>query len=374
MFRTKKNARTAAKHEFSAADRLAALRVKVSPAAQKGAVAAKAYGPVAREKAALAAALATEAAKTYGPIARGRAQAAADWSRPRVEHAMERAQPQLEAARDRAQPHVERAVEVVAPRVQDVVENLGPRVDATRDQIVDEWLPKVSTALATVVAASSAARDQAIEVSDRAPKALSVLKGESVAQPSRRGRSRGKVFIALGVLAAIGAAVAALMNRKPKDDPWAAPLSDSYAAPQSGSTSASRVSDLKDRAAATASAAKERAADVVATAQEKASSVAGAAKEKASSARGATSEPARDDLASGSGSAMADTQTMGPVGGDAQTGSGQTSTGHDSAAHDSSGHDSVGAVPDSSSETGHVVTDDDLDPAEDLDARPNDRS
>jgi len=65
---------------------------------------------------------------------------------------------------------------------------------------------------------------------------------------------------------------------------------------------------------------------------------------------------------------------MGPVGGDAQTGSGQTSTGHDSAAHDSSGHDSVGAVPDSSSETGHVVTDDDLDPAEDLDAKPNDRS
>ncbi len=373
MFRTKKK-NAAAKNVFSAADRLAALRVKVSPAAQKGAVAAKAYGPLARQKAAVAATLAAEAAKTYGPIARGKAQAAADWSRPRVELAMERAQPQLEAARDLAQPHVERAVEAVGPRMQDAVENLGPRVDATRDQIVDEWLPKVSAALATVVAASNAARDQAIVVSDRAPKALSVLKGESVAQPARRGRSRGKVFIALGVLAAIGAAVAALMNRKPKDDPWAAPLSDTYTAPGSSSSSASRVSDLKDRAAETASAAKDKAAGVVATAQEKASAVAGAAKEKASSARGATSEPARDDLVSGSGSATADTRTMGPVGGDTQTGSGQTSTGHDSAAHDTAVHHSVSAVPDSSFETGNVVTDDDLDPAEDLDARPNDRS
>jgi len=365
MFGTTKKRRAAARNEFSAADRLAALRVKVSPAAQRGAVAARAYGPLAREKAALAAAMATGAAKTYGPLARGRAQAAADWSRPRVELVMERAQPQLEAARDLAGPHVERAVIAVAPRVQDVLENAGPRIDAARDQVVAEWLPKVSAAVATLVAASNAAMDQALEVSDRAPKALSVLKGESSAQPRRR-RGGGRVFLALGVLAGIGAAVAALMNRKPKEDPWAAPLSDPGTAPKSGSASASKVSDFRDKATETAGAAREKASNVAAAAKEKASAVTGAAKEKAASARGASSEPVAEGPSRGSDTSTADTQTLGDVSGVGQPSASQPSTDEPSTGQ-------TEAMTDTPSETGHVVTDADLDPAEDLDARHHDK-
>ena len=222
------------KNDLTAADRLALLRDKVSPAAQKGA----------------------EAAKTYAPVARERAQAAAEWSRPHVEHARERAQPAVDAVRDRAQPHLDHAVEAVGPRVLGAVDNFAPRVDATRDHIVDDWLPKLSAAIATVVAASNAAKDQALDVSDRAPQALSVLKGESVAR--RKGR-RGKVFLVLGVLAAIGAAVAAVLNRQPKDDPWATPLSDPYTATNAGRSS---VSDFKDQAAETVGDAKDKASDV----------------------------------------------------------------------------------------------------------------
>lgn len=253
--------------DLTAADRLALLRDKVSPAAQKGA----------------------EAAKTYAPVARERAQAAAEWSKPHVGHALERAQPAVDAVRDRAQPHLDHAVEAVGPRVQGAVDNLAPRVDATRDHIVDEWLPKLSAAIATVVAASNAAKDQAgdlkdhaVDVSDRAPQALSVLKGESVA---RRKSRKGKVFLVLGVLSAIGAAVAAVMNRQPKDDPWATPLSDPYTAPSASrsssggnsSSAAATVSDLKDKAAATANAARDKAADVANAARGKAAS----AKDKA---------------------------------------------------------------------------------------------
>ena len=264
------------KNDLSAADRLTLLRDKVSPAAQRGA----------------------EAAKTYAPVAKERAQAAAEWSKPRVEHALERAQPAVDAVRDRAQPHLDHAVEAGGPRVQGAVDNIAPRVDATRDHIVDDWLPKLSAAIATVVAASNAAKDQAgdlkdhaLDVSDRAPRALSVLKGESVAR--RKGR-RGKVFLVVGLLSAIGAAVAAVLNRKPKDDPWATPLSDPYTAPTytapnagrsssvgtSSSTTAS-VSDLKDTAAETADDAKDKASELTDAAKERASDL----KDKADDAR-----------------------------------------------------------------------------------------
>jgi hypothetical protein len=345
MFRTKKNEQAAAKSEFSAADRLAALRVRLSPAAQKGAVAARAYGPLAREKAAVAAALAAEAAKTYGPLARAKAQAAAEWGRPRVDLVVERAQPQLEAARGLAQPHVER-----------VMENLAPRVDATRDQIVDEWLPKVSAAMATMVAAN-AARDQAPEVSERARVAPSVPKGDVVTQPKgsqdQGGRSRGKVFLALGVLAGIGAAVAAVMNRKPREDPWAAPLSDGALPQTAGSGSGSRVDELMSKATETAGVAREKASVVAAAAKEKATVVAGAAKEKATAVRGAGRGPA-GDVAHQEGGPESATSTS-----DAQ-----------SEVHGE--QVSVGAMTDTPAETGHAVTDEDLDPAEDLDARPKD--
>jgi len=250
------------KNDLTAADRLALLRDKVSPAAQKGA----------------------EAAKTYAPVARERAQAAAEWSKPHVEHARERAQPAVDAVRDRAQPHLDHAVETVGPRVQGAVDNIAPRVDATRDHIVDDWLPKLSAAIATVVAASNAAKDQAgdlkdhaIDVSDRAPQALSVLKGESVAR--RKGR-KGKVFLVVGVLSAIGAAVAAVMNRKPKDDPWATPLSDPYTAPNAGRSSS--VSDLKDKASDLKDDAKDKAADTADDAKDTASDLKDGAKDTAS--------------------------------------------------------------------------------------------
>ena len=122
MFRTTSN-------EPSAAERLAMRREKLTPAAHRGAEAARTYAPVAKEKAAVAAAAAAEAAKTYGPVARERAQAAAEWSKPHVEAALERAQPAVDAAMEKARPHVEHAIEVAAPRVQGAVDSLAPKVE-----------------------------------------------------------------------------------------------------------------------------------------------------------------------------------------------------------------------------------------------------
>jgi hypothetical protein len=231
------------------------------------------YGPMARVQARAAADAAAQAAKAYGPVARGRATEAYGGARERVS-------PLYAAARERARPYVGQAVGVAGPRVQRAVDQLGPRVDVARDTMVESWLPKVSAAIASAVAASAAAKDQVVEVSGRAPDAVAVLKGEAVVKQKRSG---GKVWMGLGVVAAVGAAVAVLAGRKPKEDPWATP-SSTYTPPK---TFTDRVSGAKGTVSAAAGTAAHKVADVTHTATARAGQVTGRA-------RGASDTPATE--------------------------------------------------------------------------------
>ena len=225
----------------------------------KGADLAQSYGPKAQKQAQIAA----EAARTYGPIARGRAAEA-------YEGALERLEPYMQEARRRAQPYVDTA----APRVQRAVEGLEPQVDKAHDVIVSAWIPRISAAVAALAGATMAAKDQVVEVSERAPDAVAVLKGDKVAKQPRGG----KILIGLGIVAAVGAVVVVLANRKPKDDPWATP-STSYTPP--AKTFADRVSEAKDGVAAAAGTAAHKVSDVAETAAHKAGDVADKAKDAA---------------------------------------------------------------------------------------------
>ena len=181
--------------------------------------------------------------------------------------------PIWQEARRRAQPYVDTA----APRVQRAVEGLEPQVDKAHDVIVSAWIPRISAAIAALAGATVAAKDQVVEVSERAPDAVAVLKGDKVAKQPRGG----KVLMGLGIVAAVGAVVVVLANRKPKDDPWATP-STSYTPP--AKTFADRVSEAKDGVAAAAGTAAHKVSDVAETAAHKAGEVAEKAKETAGGA------------------------------------------------------------------------------------------
>ena len=152
---------------------------------------------------------------------------------PVVGHAAESAkewgQPRVEAARHWAKPRVEHGIELAAPRLESAVSGLAPKVDTARDKIVDELLPRVTEAITSFAAATSAAKDEAVS---RGAGAAAVISGDAVASPKHR--KRGRVMLAVGLLAAAAAGVAAFLRRSaPKDDPWATPLADPYVAPSS---------------------------------------------------------------------------------------------------------------------------------------------
>ena len=131
----------------------------------------------------------------------GRAQDAADVARGRAQEARVQAQDAAATARDKA---------------HDFAEYAAPKVESAKDTFVDEVLPKVAQAIATVAAGAVAAKSAATEVAHNAPDAYSVLKGESAAKK----KGRGKWVLLLGALAA-GAAVAAYRKSTAKPDPWA---------------------------------------------------------------------------------------------------------------------------------------------------------
>ena len=187
----------------------------------------------------------------------------------------------MQEARRRAQPYVDTA----APRVQRAVEGLEPQVDKAHDVIVSAWIPRISAAVAALAGATVAAKDQVVVVSERTPDAVAVLKGDKVAKQPRGG----KILIGLGIVAAVGAVVVVLANRKPKDDPWATP-STSYTPP--AKTFADRVSEAKDGVAAAAGTAAHKVSDVAETAAHKAGEVADKAKDAAGDAADKAKETA----------------------------------------------------------------------------------
>jgi len=187
------------------------------------------------------------------------ASAARGWGQPRVEAARDWSQPHVEAAREWAKPRVEHGIEVAAPRLEHAVSGLAPKVDHARDKIVDDLLPKVAAAIAAAAAAGAAAKDEAVSRSDEAVSrgkgAAHVLAGDSVARPKR---SKGKILLVLGLLAAAGAAVAAFLKKSaPEDDPWATPLADPYVAPATGRDSTVTAPATESRAGADAATEAE---------------------------------------------------------------------------------------------------------------------
>jgi len=259
----------------------------------KGSDLAQSYGPKAKVQAQAAAEAAAAAARTYGPIARDKAAEAYEAARPRVEEVYrERLDPYVQEAWKRAEPYVERAVETGAPRVQRAVENLEPKVDKAHEVIVDAWIPRISAAIAALAGATMAAKDQVVVVSERAPDAVAVLKGDKVAKQPKTG----KLLIGLGIVAAVGAVVVVLANRKPKDDPWATP-STSYTPP--AKTFGDRVSVAKETVTTAAGTAAHKAGELA----DKAKDVAGEAADKAKDAAGDAAEKAKTAASKATGAA-----------------------------------------------------------------------
>lgn len=220
------------------------------------------------EGASVAAERAGAAAGTAGEKAtelKDKATAAAGATADQYAHARERAAEAAGAAKVRA----EEAAEYVAPKVEHAKESLG---DA-KEVFVEEVLPKLLAAAATVAAGAVAAKEQAVETAERAPEALAVLKGE--AEVKRGGK--GKWVLLIG-LAAAGAAVLAWRRSQERPDPWATATPYS---PSTTGSSGSAVSDLREKAAGKAGEVKAAAAGAAAAATEKAHELKEAATEKA---------------------------------------------------------------------------------------------
>lgn len=151
---------------------------------------------------------------------------ARDWAEPRVKHAGEWAEPRLKQAGEWAEPKLKHArdvgVGVAAPVVGAAAEKLAPAVDSTRSAI-DELLPKVAETAAAATAAAGAAK---LAAAERGSGAYSVLRGDAVAvTPAAPKRRRlGRLFLLLGLLAAVGAVVISVLRRRDDiTDPWAQP-------------------------------------------------------------------------------------------------------------------------------------------------------
>jgi hypothetical protein len=146
-----------------------------------------------------------------------------------------------DSAREWARPHVDRGIEVAAPKLESAVQGLAPRVDTARDKIVDDLIPRVAEAISVWAVASAAARDEALS---RGQGAASVISGESVATPRHKKK---RVLLAVGLLAAAGAAAMTVMRKSaPKDDPWTTPLADQGVAASNGRHSAAARIDAAE--------------------------------------------------------------------------------------------------------------------------------
>jgi hypothetical protein len=154
-----------------------------------------------------------------------------------ADHLRERVIPAVgqatDSAREWARPHVDRGIEVAAPRLESAVSGLAPKVDTARDKLVEDIIPRVAEAISVWAVASAAARDEALS---RGQGAASVISGDSVATPKHKKK---RVLLALGLLAAAGAAAMTVMKKSaPKDDPWTTPLADPGLATSNGRHSA----------------------------------------------------------------------------------------------------------------------------------------
>jgi hypothetical protein len=183
--------------------------------------------------------------------------------------------------------------EVVKEKAQEAAEAIAPRVEQARETFVDDVLPKVAGALATIAAGAAAARETAAVAADRAPDAYAVLKGDAVAKKS----GKGKWILLLGALAA-GAAVMAWRKSNERPDPWA--TAGSYTPPKPvgekvsdlATAAKGKATEVKDAAVHKAGDLKDKAGGATDAAKDKASDVTDAAKDKALDAELAATDTA----------------------------------------------------------------------------------
>lgn len=172
--------------------------------------------------------------------------------------------------------------EVVKEKAQEAAEAIAPRVEQARETFVDDVLPKVAGALATIAAGAAAARESAAVAADRAPDAYAVLKGDAVAKKGGKGRW----ILLLGALAA-GAAVMAWRKSNERPDPWA--TAGSYTPPK---PVAEKVSDLATAAKGKATEVKDAAVHKAGDLKDKAGGATDAAKDTALDAELAVTDTA----------------------------------------------------------------------------------
>ncbi|WP_040155273.1 hypothetical protein [Mobilicoccus massiliensis] len=150
------------------------------------------------------------------------AQGLKDMIAPAVASAAATAKGYTQEAAHQAEGYLEQ----VKPYLEQAEKKAGKVASQAKDKASDN--PK----LAEFLASGAAAREVA---SQRSRDAALVLKGEAKAKPIKK-HGFAKFILNLGVLAALGAVAAVVVQRlqQPKDDPWARPLTDPYVAPPAG--------------------------------------------------------------------------------------------------------------------------------------------
>lgn len=150
-----------------------------------------------------------------------RAEAVADSARERTAQARGRAAKGSAQARDRAakarfraMTGLDKGVDKAVPKAQEGVAGVGPKVDQARDAIVDDLLPRIQEMIGSV----QSAKDDLLSRQDGP---VAVVTGSP-----KKPASKGGFLMTLGLLAAVGAAVAYFLSQKSDSadtDPWAGP-------------------------------------------------------------------------------------------------------------------------------------------------------
>ncbi len=216
--------------------------------------------------------------------------------------------------------------EVVKEKAAVAAETIAPKVEHARDTFVDDVLPKIAAALATIAAGAAAAKESAVETADRAPDAFAVLKGDAAVKQSG---GRGKWILLLGSIAA-GAAVMAWRKSNERPDPWA--TAGSYTPPKPASekvsdlagTAKEKVAELKDTATEKAGALKAKATDAKDTAAEKAAGAKDTAASTATEAKSTASTRTSKAGKTGAAGATTGASTSTGTGSGTSTGSGSS--------------------------------------------------
>lgn len=162
------------------------------------------------------------------------ADATRDWAAPKVESAVDWAAPKVGTARGWAAPRVDTAREWAAPKMEPAV-----------DKVKSDVLPAVAGAVATALAATEPARNEA---ASRGSAALAALKGEIDPPKQKKHRIR-KLFLLAGVLGAAYAGWKAWAARSNDPvDAWTTPATPAppAAAPVGNVTAVSSTAPITD--------------------------------------------------------------------------------------------------------------------------------